>query len=66
MDVNIMANSKELTAKSDCFAMAYMALPDEEAIVMAWSDSSRAVGYVKKIPVTPVCFESQILSSFNC
>jgi hypothetical protein len=48
-----MATSKELTAKSDCFAMTYMALPDEEAIIMAWADSSRALGYVKRIPVTP-------------
>lgn len=54
MDVKRMATSKELTAKSDCFAMTYMTLPDEDAIVMAWSDSSRALGYIKKIPVTPV------------
>ena len=56
MDVRRMATSKELTAKSDCFAMTYMTLPDEEAIVMAWADSSRALGYVKKIPVTPVSY----------
>ena len=31
--------------------MTFMKLPDEEAIVMAWADSSKAIGYVKKVPV---------------
>jgi hypothetical protein len=60
MDVKRMATSKELTAKSECFAMTYMTLPDEEAIIMAWADSSRALGYVKKIPVTPVSCRSHL------
>jgi hypothetical protein len=51
MDIRRIANSKELTAKSDSFAMAFMTLPDEEAIVLAWADSSKATGYVKKIPI---------------
>ena len=54
MDVKRIATSKELTAKSDCFAMTYMTLIDEEVIVIAWVDSSRALGYIKKVPVTPV------------
>jgi hypothetical protein len=31
--------------------MAFMTLPDEEAIVLAWADSSKATGFVKKIPM---------------
>jgi hypothetical protein len=49
MDIRRIATSKELTAKSDLFAMALMTLPDEEAIVLAWADSSKATGFVKKI-----------------
>lgn len=51
LEVKRIATSKELTAKSDAFAMTFMTLPDEEAIVMAWSEPSKSLGYVKKIPV---------------
>ncbi|KAK0105447.1 hypothetical protein ONS95_004186 [Cadophora gregata] len=51
MEVKRIATSKELTTRSDAFAMTFMKLPDEEAIVMAWADSSKAVGFVKKVPV---------------
>lgn len=54
LGVKRMATSRELTSKSDCFAMTYMMLHDDEGWVMAWADSSRAVGYIKKVPVTPV------------
>ena len=53
MEVKRMATSRELTAKSDSFAMTYMTFPDDEVIIMVWADSSRAAGYVKRIPVTP-------------
>jgi hypothetical protein len=49
MDIRKLATSKEFTAKSDSFAMAFMTLPDEEAIVLAWVDSSKTTGLVKKI-----------------
>jgi hypothetical protein len=52
MDIRRIATSKELTAKSDSFSMAFMSLPDEEAIVLAWVDMSKGAGFVKKIPVT--------------
>jgi len=52
MDVKRIATSKELTAKSDSYGMAFMTLPDEEAIVLAWVDLSKTTGFVKKIPVT--------------
>jgi WD40 repeat protein len=52
MDVRRIASSKELTAKSDSFAMAFMSLSDEEHVVLAWADSARATGWVKKIPIT--------------
>jgi hypothetical protein len=31
--------------------MEFMSFPGEEAIVLAWADSSKGLGYVKKIPV---------------
>ncbi|KAK0610420.1 hypothetical protein B0T17DRAFT_112318 [Bombardia bombarda] len=51
MDIQKASSSKELTAKSDSFSMAFMTLSDEEHIVLAWADSSRAVGWIKKIPI---------------
>jgi WD40 repeat protein len=51
LEVKRIATSKELTTKSDWFAMSFMSLPDEEAIVLAWADSSKGIGYIKKIPV---------------
>jgi len=50
MDIKKVATSRELTAKSDSFAMVFMTLPDEEAIVMAWAECAGGVGYIKKIP----------------
>ena len=51
MDIRRIATSKELTAKSQSFAMSYMVLSDEEAIIIAWADSSKCMGYIKKIPL---------------
>ncbi|KAH8819886.1 hypothetical protein F5884DRAFT_815920 [Xylogone sp. PMI_703] len=51
LDVRRIATSKELTTKTDGFAMTFMSLPDEDVIVLAWSDSSKGIGYVKKIPI---------------
>ncbi|PGH17151.1 hypothetical protein AJ79_01289 [Helicocarpus griseus UAMH5409] len=51
MDVKRLATSKELTTKSDSFAMAYMSMPDEDAIVLAWFDATKGAAYVKRIPV---------------
>ncbi|KAL2194604.1 hypothetical protein P885DRAFT_80293 [Corynascus similis CBS 632.67] len=48
MDIRRIASSKELPAKSDSFAMAFMNLSDEEHVVLAWTDSTRATGWVKK------------------
>jgi hypothetical protein len=50
-DVRRIATSIELTKKEDFFAMTYMTLFEEEAIVVAWADSNKAMGYVKKIPI---------------
>lgn len=52
MDVRRVASSKELTAKSDSFAMSFMVLSDDEHVVIAWADSARATGCVKKIPAS--------------
>lgn len=51
IEVKRIAVSKELTTKSDWYAMTYMSLPDEEAIVLVWADASKAIAYVKKVPV---------------
>ncbi|KLJ11601.1 hypothetical protein EMPG_13224 [Blastomyces silverae] len=51
MDVKRLATSRELTAKSDSFAMSYMATTDEDAIIMAWVDATIGVAYVKRVPV---------------
>jgi len=50
MDVRRIASSKELTARSDSFSMAFMNLSDEEHVVIAWADSTRATGWIRKIP----------------
>lgn len=59
------AVSKELTAKSNSFAMSFMMLHDEETIILAWADSNKSTGYIKKVPVpfsvsiiTPFCGNS--------
>lgn len=36
LDIKKVGTSKELTAKSESFAMTFMTLPNEDAIVMAW------------------------------
>lgn len=52
MDVRRVTNSKELTAKSPWFSMAFMNIGGEDAIVMAWADSAKMTGWVKKTPIT--------------
>jgi hypothetical protein len=52
LDIKRIATSKELTARSYGFAITFMALPEGDAIVMAWAEPAKAVGYVKKIPIT--------------
>lgn len=52
MEVRRIATSKEFTAKSESFSMAFMTLSDEAAIVVAWVDSNKARGFIKKVPVT--------------
>ena len=51
MIVQRVATTKKFIAKSDAIAMAFMALPDGEAIVAAWASSSKSMGYIKKIPM---------------
>ena len=51
VDIRRLATSKELTAKSDSFSMSFMTLSDEECIVLAWADSSKATGWIKKVPI---------------
>jgi hypothetical protein len=51
IEVRRVATSKEFTAKSESFALAYVHQTDEELILISWSDSSKGIGYVKKIPI---------------
>jgi hypothetical protein len=53
IDIRRVATSKELIAKSDSFAMAFMKLPDEEHVVLAWADPIKATAWIKKIPKSP-------------
>ncbi|KAK4653130.1 LOW QUALITY PROTEIN: hypothetical protein QC762_505330 [Podospora pseudocomata] len=52
IDTRRVANSKELTAKSELFAMSFVTIADEENVLVAWVDSARATGWIKKIPMT--------------
>ncbi|EER40712.1 conserved hypothetical protein [Histoplasma capsulatum H143] len=51
MDVKRLATSKELTTKSDSFAMSYMTTTDEDTIIMAWVDAATGVANIKRVPV---------------
>jgi hypothetical protein len=50
METQKLSTSKDLTAKSDSFGMAYMMVHDEETIVMVWAEQ-KARAYVKKVPL---------------
>ncbi|KAL2024840.1 hypothetical protein VTK56DRAFT_5661 [Thermocarpiscus australiensis] len=58
MDVRRIATSRELTAKSESFAMSFMSLSDDEHIVLAWTDSSKATCWIKKIPAVRYNFDA--------
>lgn len=64
MEVRKVATSRELTARSESFAMAYMTLSDEENIVLAWADASKATAWVKKIPTSRVSFDQKMRRSY--
>ncbi len=66
MDVRKIATSKELTSKSDAFAMAFMPSPDEESVVIAWADAGRATGYVKRVPLYRVSTRPRCLRVASC
>ena len=51
IDVRKISTTKELTAKSDGFALSFMNISDDEYIVLAWTDSKEK-GWIKKIPVS--------------
>lgn len=51
LEIKRVATSKEFQTRSYGFAMTFMALPEGDAIVMAWAEPSKNVGYVKKIPI---------------
>ncbi|KAK2778674.1 hypothetical protein FQN53_001727 [Emmonsiellopsis sp. PD_33] len=51
MDFKKLATSKELTSKSDSFALSYMSIMEEDVIVLAWVDPVKGAGMIKKIPV---------------
>jgi hypothetical protein len=51
LELRRVATSKELTTKSDAFAMAFMTVADEDSIVLAWTDPSKCMAYIKKIPM---------------
>ncbi|KAH8673456.1 hypothetical protein BX600DRAFT_508720 [Xylariales sp. PMI_506] len=50
MDIKKLATSKELTSKTESFAMTYMQLQEDEHIVLAWADIAKNVARIRKIP----------------
>lgn len=50
IDISRRATSRDLTTKSEAYSMAFMTIMDEEVIVLAWADSSKATAWIKKIP----------------
>lgn len=64
LDIKRVATSKELTARSPSFAMGFMSIGEEDAIVMAWADSSKMAGWIKKIPVTRVSLRKTVSGTF--
>jgi WD40 repeat protein len=51
LELRRIATSKELTIKSDSFAIAFMTVADDDSIVLAWTDPSKCMAYIKKVPV---------------
>ncbi|RLL97662.1 hypothetical protein CFD26_104815 [Aspergillus turcosus] len=51
IEVRRVATTKEFTTKTESFALAYVHQTDEDLILLSWSDSSKGIGYVKKIPI---------------
>jgi hypothetical protein len=51
MDIKRVATSKEFIARSCAYAMAFMALPEGDAIVLGWAEPGKSQGFVKKLPV---------------
>jgi hypothetical protein len=51
LEIRRIATSKELTAKSESFAMNFVDIEGEENIIMAWVDTGKSLAWVKKIPV---------------
>lgn len=52
MEIRRIATSRELTAKTAAFSMVFMTIGDEEHLVMAWADATKATGWIKKVPIT--------------
>jgi hypothetical protein len=52
MDIRRISTSKELTGKSSTYAMEFVSVADEEHVILAWTDSSKPTGWVKKIPIS--------------
>ena len=51
LDIKRIATSRESATRSYAFAMTFMTLPEGDAIVLAWAEPGKGIGYVKKIPI---------------
>jgi len=47
-----LSDSKGYTGKSDSYAMSFAKLLDEDVILLAWADSQKGTGFIKKVPIT--------------
>ncbi len=63
LDVRRIAFSKELTTKSNTFAMTFTTFSDEIFIILAWTDSIKEIGYLKRIPIKSTVSQNRLYLS---
>lgn len=52
LEIQKISDSKGFTGKSDSYAMSFVKLPDDDVILLAWADSQKGTGFIKKVPIT--------------
>ena len=52
LEIQKLSDSKGFTGKSDAYAMSFAKLSDEDVILLAWADSQKGTGFIKKIPIS--------------
>jgi hypothetical protein len=52
LEIQKISDSKGFTGKSDSYAMSFVKLPDDDVTLLAWADSQKGTGFIKKVPIT--------------